>query len=212
MPAIWHQNDDTAVNRSRYRKELKVMIDEHYNSPAIIAWVPFNENWGAFDVREITDWVKNYDRSRLVNGNSGYNNNPSYQKAYGDPGNGDFVDTHLYTLPYKPAIPDEHRAASLGEFGGIGLFVPGHMWPVENNAYRYTATSATLTDEYVLLLSHIDQWMKYKGLSVAVYTQTTDVEHEINGILSYDRMVEKVEVSRVKKINDRVIEDSKKLN
>ena len=212
MPAIWYQDNDTAVNRSRYRKELKRMIDEHYNSPAIIAWVPFNENWGAFDVREITGWIKNYDPSRLVNGNSGYNNNPSYQKPYGDPGNGDFVDTHLYSLPYTPAVPDEHRAASLGEFGGIGLFVPGHMWPVENNSYRYTATSSTLTDEYILLLGHIDQWMKYKGLSVAVYTQTTDVEHEINGILSYDRMIEKMEVPRIKRINDWVIEDSKKLN
>ncbi len=212
MPAIWYQDIDTAINRSRYRKELKIMIDDHYNSPSIITWVPFNENWGAFDVREITDWVKNYDPSRLVNGNSGYNNNPPYQKAYGDPRNGDFVDTHLYSDPYTPAVPDGHRAASLGEFGGIGLFVPGHMWPVENNAYRYTATRSTLTDEYVLLLSHIDQWMKYKGLSVAVYTQTTDVEHEINGILSYDRMVEKMEVSRVKKVNDWVIEDSKKLN
>jgi hypothetical protein len=212
MPAIWYSDKDTAINRSRYRKELKAMIDGHYNSPSIITWVPFNENWGAFDVREITDWVKNYDPSRLVNGNSGYNNNPSYQKAYGDPGNGDFVDTHLYSLPYKPSVPDGHRAASLGEFGGVGLFVPGHMWPVENNAYRYSATSSTLTDEYILLLSHIDQWMKYKGLSVAIYTQTTDVEHEINGILTYDRKVEKMDIPRIKKINDWVIEDSKKLN
>ena len=209
MPAIWYPDKDTAVNRSRYRKELKAMIDQHYNSPGIITWVPFNENWGAFDVREITDWIKNYDPSRLVNGNSGYNNNPDYQTAYGDPGNGDFVDTHLYSVPYKPSVPDGRRAASLGEFGGVGLFVPGHMWPVENNAYRYTATVSTLTDEYVLLLSQLEQCMKYKGLSVAVYTQTTDMEHEVNGILSYDRMVEKMEVARVKKINDWVVGESK---
>lgn len=212
MPAIWFQDKDTAINRSRFRKELKAVIDDHFNAPSIICWVPFNENWGAFDVREITDWVKRYDPSRLVNGNSGFNNNPTYQKAYGDPGNGDFVDTHLYDLPYKPSVPDKHRAASLGEFGGVGLFVPGHMWPVPNNAYRYTATKSTLTDDYVLQLSHLEQWMKYKGLSVVIYTQTTDVEHEINGILTYDRQVEKMDFSRIKKVNDWMIEESKLLN
>ena len=92
---------------------------DHYNSPSIITWVPFNENWGAFDVKSITDWVKQYDPSRLVNGNSGFNNNPSYQKAYRDPGNGDYVDTHIYVGPYGASQPDEHRAASLGEFGGV---------------------------------------------------------------------------------------------
>ncbi|HEY4208233.1 MAG TPA: glycoside hydrolase family 2 TIM barrel-domain containing protein, partial [Puia sp.] len=88
MPAIWYQQDDTARNRGIYRKELKAIIDDHFNAPSIITWVPFNENWGAFDVREITDWVKQYDPSRLVNGNSGFNNNPSYQQPYGDPLNG----------------------------------------------------------------------------------------------------------------------------
>jgi beta-galactosidase/beta-glucuronidase len=110
MPAIWYQDEDTATTRTEFRKELKLLIDQHYNSPSIITWVPFNENWGAFDVKEITDWVKTYDPSRLVNGNSGFNNNPSYQKAYGDPGNGDYVDTHIYVGPYKASIPDEHRA------------------------------------------------------------------------------------------------------
>ncbi|GAA4780732.1 hypothetical protein GCM10023231_04860 [Olivibacter ginsenosidimutans] len=212
MPAIWYQDKDTTVNRQRFRRELKSMIDEHYNAPSIVAWVPFNENWGAFDVRNITDWVKQYDPSRLVNGNSGFNNNPSYQKAYGDPGNGDFVDTHLYARPYKPAIPDSNRAASLGEFGGIGLFVPNHMWPVFNDAYDYAATPAALTDQYVLLLSQLDQFMRYRGLSVAIYTQTTDVEHEINGLLSYDRKVEKMDIPRVKAINTLLLQNAQKLN
>ena len=211
MPAIWYQDEDTAVNRGRFRQELKEVMDEHYNSPSIIAWIPFNENWGAFDVREITDWVKRYDPSRLVNGNSGFNNNPSYQKAYGDPGNGDFVDTHIYGESYKASVPDDHRAASLGEFGGVGLFVPGHMWPVLNNAYRYEPTRAALTDRYVLMMSMVDQLMKYKGLSVAIYTQTTDVEHEINGILSYDRKIEKMDFGRVREINRAVIDSSYKI-
>ncbi|HVX49879.1 MAG TPA: glycoside hydrolase family 2 TIM barrel-domain containing protein [Chitinophagaceae bacterium] len=212
MPAIWYQFEDTATVRAAYRKELKAIIDDHYNCPSIVTWVPFNENWGAFDVKEITAWVKQYDPSRLVNGNSGFNNNPGYQQAYGDPGNGDYVDTHIYVGPYGASVPDEHRAASLGEFGGVGLFISGHLWPVENNAYSLEPTKAALTDRYVLLLQEVEQLVKYKGLSVAIYTQTTDVEHEVNGQLTYDRMVEKMDVNRVKAINTEVIQEGDKLN
>ncbi|RYE25968.1 MAG: glycoside hydrolase family 2 [Sphingobacteriaceae bacterium] len=212
MPAIWYQDQDTAKTRSTFRKELKAIMDDHYNSPSIITWVPFNENWGAFDVREITDWVKRYDPSRLVNGNSGFNNNPDYQKAAGDPGNGDFVDTHIYIGPNGASKPDGKRAASLGEFGGVGLFVRGHMWPVENNAYGYEPTKQRLTDKYVLLMDQVEQLMKYKGLSVAIYTQTTDVEHEVNGLLTYDRGTEKMEIERVREVNQAVINAGKKLN
>lgn len=211
MPAIWYQNDDTAVNRTRFRKELKAIVDDHYNSPSIITWVPFNENWGAFDVREITDWLKQYDPSRLVNGNSGFNNNPSYQKAYGDPGNGDYVDTHIYVGPNRASVPDDHRAASLGEFGGVGLFVRDHMWPVLNNAYDYATTRTALTDRYVLLMTQVEQLMKYRGLSVAIYTQTTDVEHEVNGILTYDRAVEKMDLQRIREIHNEVIRSSNRI-
>ncbi|MEZ2336062.1 glycoside hydrolase family 2 protein [Mucilaginibacter sp. RCC_168] len=211
MPAIWYQNEDTTKTRGEFRRELKTLIDQHYNSPSIITWVPFNENWGAFDVKNITSWVKQYDQSRLVNGNSGFNNNPSYQKAYGDPGNGDYVDTHIYVGPYGASVPDQQRAASLGEFGGVGLFVRDHMWPVANNAYDYEPTKARLTDRYVFLLDEVEQLMKYKGLSVAIYTQTTDVEHEINGVLTYDRAVEKMEIERVKAVNEAVIKESYKL-
>lgn len=211
MPAIWYQHEDTAKNRSVFRKELKAIMDDHYNSPSIISWVPFNENWGAFDVKEITDWVKQYDPSRLVNGNSGFNNNPGYQKAYGDPGNGDFVDTHIYVGPNDASVPDAKRAASLGEFGGVGLFVRGHMWPVENNAYDYQPSKAALTDKYTLLMDQVEQLMNYKGLSVSVYTQTTDVEHEVNGLLTYDRLFEKMDVEKVKEVNQAVINAGRKI-
>jgi hypothetical protein len=212
MPAIWYPQEDTTKTRSAFRTELKAVIDDHYNAPSIITWVPFNENWGAFDVKEITDWVKQYDPSRLVNGNSGFNNNPDYQKAYGDPGNGDFVDTHIYIGPKNASVPDDKRAASLGEFGGLGLFVRNHMWPVENNAYGYEPTKPALTDRYILLLDQVEQLMKYKGLSVAVYTQTTDVEHEVNGLLTYDRAFEKMETERIKQVNQAVINEGKKIN
>ncbi len=212
MPAIWYQHEDTLKVRKVFRQELKAIMDDHYNSPSIITWVPFNENWGAFDVKSITNWVKQYDPSRLVNGNSGFNNNPGYQKAYGDPGNGDYVDTHIYVGPKDASVPDDHRAASLGEFGGVGLFVRDHMWPVENNAYDYEPTKAALTDRYVFLLDQVEQLMKYKGLSVAIYTQTTDVEHEVNGVLTYDRAVEKMDVERIRAVNQAVIKESYKMN
>ncbi|GAB3741999.1 glycoside hydrolase family 2 protein [Spirosoma lituiforme] len=206
MPAIWYPNEDTLATRTTFRNELKAILDDHYNSPSIIAWVPFNENWGAFDVASITDWVKRYDPSRLVNGKSGFNNNPSYQSAYGDPKNGDFVDTHIYVGPTQASEPDEKRAASLGEFGGVGLFVRGHMWPVENNAYAYEPTKAALTDRYIFLLDQVEQLMRYRGLSVAIYTQTTDVEHEVNGLLTYDRAVEKMETDRIRAVNESVLQ------
>ena len=212
MPAIWYQDEDTTKTRSKFRAEYKVLIDQHYNSPSIITWVPFNENWGAFDVKNITEWTRKYDPSRLVNGNSGFNNNPSYQKAYGDPGNGDYVDTHIYVGPNGASVPDEHRAASLGEFGGVGLFVRDHMWPVENNAYDYEPTKARLTDRYVFLMDQVEQLMRYKGLSVAIYTQTTDVEHEVNGLLTYDREVEKMELDKIKVANQAVIKAGDQLN
>jgi hypothetical protein len=159
----------------------------------------------------ITAWTKQYDPSRLVNGNSGFNNNPGYQKAEGDPKNGDFVDTHIYVGPEGASRPDKNRAASLGEFGGVGLFVRGHMWPVKNDAYDYEPTKARLTDRYVLLMDQVEQLMKYRGLSVAIYTQTTDVEHEVNGVLTYDRAFEKMELERIKAVHQAVINASYKI-
>ncbi|MFD2148213.1 glycoside hydrolase family 2 TIM barrel-domain containing protein [Mucilaginibacter antarcticus] len=211
MPAIWYQHEDTLKVRNNFRKEYKTLIDQHYNSPSIITWVPFNENWGAFDVPGITAWTKKYDPSRLVNGNSGFNNNPGYQKAEGDPMNGDYVDTHIYVGPDGASRPDKNRAASLGEFGGVGLFVRGHMWPTRNDAYDYEPTKARLTDRYVLLIDQVEQLMKYRGLSVAIYTQTTDVEHEVNGVLTYDRAVEKMELERIKAAHKAVIEAGYKI-
>lgn len=212
MPSIWYQNEDTARVRSRFRDEWKKIIDEHYNAPSIVTWVPFNENWGAFDVKEITAWTKQYDPSRLVDGNTGFNNNPSYQVAYGDPGNGDYIDTHVYVGPIGACAPDGKRAAALGEFGGVGLYVRGHMWPKFNNAYDFETTQQALTDRYVFLMDRVEQLMLYKGLSAVIYTQMTDVEDEINGILTYDRAVEKMDLKKINGINEAVIRSGRELN
>lgn len=212
MPNLWEPDDvDSIAVRNQFRQELKIMIDQHMNSPSIVTWVPFNENWGAFDVTDITDWTKKYDSSRLVNGNSGYNNAPTYRPAYGDPGNGDFVDLHHYGKIETKAMPrpDNKRAASLGEFGGKGLFIREHLWPVPNNAYEMMLNKENLTDTYILMLNELEQMVMYYGLSAAVYTQTTDVEHEINGLVTYDRQVQKMDLSKVKQINEAVIYSTK---
>jgi hypothetical protein len=212
MPNLWEPDDvDSIAVRNQFRQELKIMIDQHMNSPSIVTWVPFNENWGAFDVTDITDWTKKYDSSRLVNGNSGYNNAPAYRPAYGDPGNGDFVDLHHYGKIETKVMPrpDNKRAASLGEFGGKGLFIREHLWPVPNNAYEMMLNKESLTDTYILMLNELEQMVMYYGLSAAVYTQTTDVEHEINGLVTYDRQVQKMDLSKVKQINEAVIYSTK---
>lgn len=214
MPNLWEPDgEDSIAVRAQFRSELKEMIDQHTNSPSIVMWVPFNENWGAFEATDITDWVKKYDPNRLVNGNSGYNYAPGYRPAYGDPGNGDFVDLHHYGKIEDKALPhpDENRAASLGEFGGKGLFVREHLWPVPNNAYEMLTSKEVLTDTYVLMLNELEQQMMYRGLSAAIYTQTSDVEHEINGLLTYDRWIEKMNFNQVKYINEEVIKNSKKI-
>ncbi|MCF0196342.1 MAG: beta-glycosidase, partial [Bacteroidaceae bacterium] len=213
MPNLWEPDgEDSLAVRDEFRSEWKTIIDQHISSPSIVTWVVFNENWGAFDVREITDWTKRYDPTRLVNGHTGYNYAPGYRKAYGDPGNGDFIDIHTYgkIAPNEMAKPTPTRVASLGEFGGKGLFVRDHMWPVRNDAYEMMTSTRQLTDKYVYLLTEVEQMKLYHGLSAAIYTQTTDLEHEINGLVTYDRHVEKMEIGRVREINQDVINSRRK--
>ncbi|MBQ6087356.1 MAG: beta-glycosidase [Bacteroidales bacterium] len=214
MPNIWEPDGaDSLAVRNEFRREWKVIMEQHMSCPSIVTWVPFNENWGAFDVKEITDETKVFDPTRWVNGNTGYNYAPRYRKAYGDPGNGDFMDIHTYgrITPRDMPKPSETRAASLGEFGGKGMFVRGHMWPVRNDAYEMMTSSKQLTDTYVYLLSEVEQMMKYFGLSCAIYTQTTDLEHEVNGLVTFDRAVEKMDISRVYEINRDVIATSREI-
>ncbi len=215
MPNIWEPDGtDSVAVRAQFRKEWQEIMDQLVSVPSIVAWVPFNENWGAFDVKAITGWTKAHDPSRLVNGNSGYNYAPGYRPACGDPGNGDFTDLHNYgpINDKNTPQPEEARAASIGEFGGKGLYVRGHMWPVRNNAYEILVNREILSDTYVKLLTEVEQMMVYRGVSCAIYTQTTDVEHEVNGLVTYDRQVEKMEFDKVKAINESVIQTSKELN
>jgi len=187
--------DESDIQRSResaeqFKLELTRMIDNLRNHPSIIVWVPYNEGWGQYDTWEITRMVKERDRTRLVNSASGW----------ADRGIGDIYDIHAYP---GPAIPERQarRAIVLGEFGGLGLPIEGHTWQERDNwGYRNFRTAKELTDAYGVLIRNLYPMID-KGLSAAVYTQTTDVEIEVNGMMTYDRAVIKMDVKEAKRIN-----------
>jgi hypothetical protein len=180
----------TPESAKQYERELKRMIDGRHNHPSIIMWVVFNEGWGQFDTKRITEWTKKYDPSRLVNCASGWN----------DMQVGDVHDIHVYPGPGSPK-PEPKRAAVLGEFGGLGLAVPGHTWRKETWGYKGMRDRKELTHKYERLLQTVYRLKDKPGLSAAVYTQTTDVETEANGLLTYDRAVIKADPERVKAVN-----------
>jgi hypothetical protein len=169
----------TDEDKKQFRTELKAMIDHLRFFPCIYCWVPFNEGWGQHDTNDILKWVKEYDPTRLVNGPSGW----------ADRGYGDMKDMHMYPGPGMfPVMPD--RVSVLGEFGGLGLPLKGHLWKDtdRNWGYRTYQTTDELRDQYHRLMVQLHLLIG-KGLSAAVYTQTTDVEVEVNGLMTYDREV-----------------------
>jgi hypothetical protein len=174
----------------QFELELKRMIDGRRNHPSIIMWVVFNEGWGQYDTPRLTNWVKEYDPSRLVNCASGWND----RKV------GDVHDIHVYPGPDAPQ-PEATRAAVLGEFGGLGLPVPDHTWEKRTWGYRNMKDRSDLTRRYEQLLRGVWKLKDNPGLSAAVYTQTTDVETEANGLLTYDRAVIKMDLERVAAAN-----------
>ncbi len=173
-------------NRENFQRELQAMIDALYNAVSIAMWVPFNEGWGQFDSNRIAAWVKAYDPTRWVDHASGFH----------DQGGGDCRSPHIYGVRLRPARPEPRRAAVLSEFGGYTLKVAGHTYdPAAVFGYKKFTSAETLTDAYLALLrEQLEPWIA-QGLSAAVYTQTSDVEIEENGFLTYDRQVEKMDAA-----------------
>ena len=194
----WYQGTEfvrSADSEACYRKEWREIMDYLYSQPCIVAWVPFNEGWGQFKTLEITAWTKQHDPSRLVNSASGGNHFL---------GAGDILDLHNYPQP-DMYLYDANRVNVLGEYGGIGLPVEGHLWtPDRNWGYVKFASPKEVTDEYVKYARQLKE-MVARGFSAAIYTQTTDVEIEVNGLMTYDRRVDKVEIPRIREINQQVI-------
>jgi hypothetical protein len=178
-------NNKTPEAKRQFEEELKAMIAGRRNHPSIVMWVVFNEGWGQYDTERLTAWVKEFDPTRLVNNASGWTDRRC----------GDVIDMHNYPGPGSPK-PEERRAAVLGEFGGLGLKVEGHTWAKETWGYQGMAGQEQLARRYVQLLQRTYRLIDDPGLSAAVYTQTTDVETECNGLMTYDREVLKVDPAK----------------
>jgi hypothetical protein len=193
MPSKFH---DSAADRVQFEIELRELVEQHQASPSIVMWVPFNEGWGQYDQARIADLVKDWDPTRLVNNMSGINCCGAV-----DGGNGDVIDYHIYPGPGTPGQPSATRAAVLGEYGGLGMPVIGHTWSGGGWGYAVEPDPKALTDRYVQMTKELANLKACNGLSAAIYTQITDVETELNGLMTYDRAVTKPIVSKVRAAN-----------
>lgn len=189
-----------------YRAEWKEIIDQLYSHPSIVVWTPFNEAWGQFDTEKIAEYTRQLDATRLINPASGGNHYHT--------GEGTFVDQHSYAQPLQvfEGIFDASRPFVIGEYGGLGRNITAHRW-YERNSQTYNTYGSTksITDAYVKLVDQLVSMAKgYKSgdntinWCAAVYTQTTDVETEVNGIMTYDREVDKFDVPRIREAADKL--------
>ncbi len=184
----------TPESGKQFEQELAALINGRGNHPCIVMWVPFNEGWGQYDTARIAELIKQQDPSRLLDDASGW----------ADRGVGDVRDIHKYPGPDAPPV-ESKRAGVLGEFGGLGLPLPGHTWQAEKNwGYRSFKTPQELTDAYLGLIDKLHPLLGGPGLSAAVYTQTTDVEIEVNGLMTYDRALIKMDAAKITEANRRL--------
>jgi beta-galactosidase/beta-glucuronidase len=184
----------TKEEDAQFRYELEALIHNLGSTTSIVAWVPFNEGWGQHATNEILKWVKSLDGSRLVDGPSGWE----------DRGYGDMKDLHQYPGPGMfPVTPN--RASVLGEFGGLGLPIEGHLWWNKRNwGYRTFDDKVKLQTAYEGLIDALKPLIP-QGLAAAIYTQTTDVEGEVNGLMTYDRKVIKFDSAKLYQLHRQLI-------
>ncbi len=191
----------TAESEEIFKTEWKEIITEFRFFPSIIAWVPFNEAWGQFKTTEITQMTRDLDPSRLINSASGGNFEMEETKVVGD-----ILDLHNYPDPVMPdpQIFGEKNILVLGEFGGLGLPLEGHTWQQKDNwGYQSFSSQDELKARYFILLEDLAKLIP-KGLAAAIYTQTTDVEVETNGLMTYDRKVIKIAVEELRKAHEKL--------
>lgn len=188
--SVFKRTDKKA--RDLYYRELEEMIDHLYNCPCIAVWVPFNEGWGQFDSPKAYDLVKRLDPTRIVDTASGWH----------DMGRSDVISKHIYFTPIR--VKKGGRPYVLSEFGGLGLKLKGHTFNDKMFGYKIFFSKGSLTSAYSRLFTNTIIPQIKDGLSATVYTQLTDVEDELNGLLTYDREVQKIDKDTLKKINERV--------
>ncbi len=201
LPFIGVNLDDTnyktfkrtdASQRESYYKELREMLDALYNCPCIAVWVPFNEGWGQFDSAKAYKFIKEFDKTRVVDSTSGWH----------DRGVTDVISKHIYFTPIK--VKAGSKPYVLSEFGGFSHRVNGHTFNNKMFGYKIYNSPESLAKAYKKTFEKVIIPQISKGLSATVYTQLTDVEDELNGLLTYDRKVVKIPVDILKKINERV--------
>lgn len=201
LPFIGVNLDDTnyktfkrtdASQRESYYKELREMLDALYNCPCIAVWVPFNEGWGQFDSAKVYKFIKEFDKTRVVDSTSGWH----------DRGVTDVISKHIYFTPIK--VKAGAKPYVLSEFGGFSHRVNGHTFNNKMFGYKIYNSPESLAKAYKKTFEKVIIPQISKGLSATVYTQLTDVEDELNGLLTYDRKVVKIPVDILKKINERV--------
>jgi hypothetical protein len=182
-----------SVSREQFELELRRMIDRLGNHPCIASWVVFNEGWGQYQTAALVNWVKSIDPSRVANATSGWL----------DQNVGELSDLHSYDVTPARPKPDPDRAIVIGEYGGVGWPVTGHLWNPESRNWGYQTyqDQDTFVKAVLKKLSAIAAMRREIGLSAAVYTQTSDVEGEVNGLMTYDRKIVKIPVEKLAEAN-----------
>lgn len=194
-------------SKPAFEREAKATIDQLHNSPSVITWVIFNEKWGQYDQMRLTEWVKKYDTSRIVNGHSGellYVDDKLRSPSPNAYVSSDITDVHSYPFPKMTSI-ENGKARVVGEFGGIGLSIPGHQW---NDMMGWGYLQVSPEDFGLKYSELVDQIVELKegGLSASIYTQPFDVEVEENGLLTYDRKIAKIPIGELRRLNSRIFE------
>ena len=187
--------------KSNFYREWTNIINAFKNFQCIVVWVPFNESWGQFDTPAVVKMTRELDPTRLVNPASGGN----FDFSCGAEGYGDIIDVHHYPCPAMNFF-DRKFVNVLGEYGGIGLPVEGHTWNIDRK-WGYGGTKKDSEEVMTIYEQYLDMLEVFvsTGCAAAVYTQTTDVEGEVNGLMTYDRKVIKVDIPRIAKGNKSVI-------
>ena len=179
--------------RRQYYTDLKNMVSTLYNYPSIAVWVPFNEGWGQFDAAKATKEVREIDSGRLINEACGWF----------DQGGGDMYSIHNYRHKLK-VKPQQDRVVALTEYGGYAYPVEEHLSCKKEFGYQHYHSTEELTQNYKRLWEEeIYPNLQY-GLCSAIYTQTSDIEEEINGVLTYDREIVKLDEDQGKEMNDKL--------
>jgi beta-galactosidase len=190
----------TDAEHAQFMREFAEMVDALDHFPCIVAWVPFNEAWGQHRTLEVGQWILERDPSRLVNIASGGNFWPV----------GHVVDAHHYPHPQFPFQPERFRdyVHVMGEFGGHGWPTPGHLWDDSPRNWGYGGLPQSLEEYEARYRQSIAMLkdLKARGISGGVYTQTTDVEGEINGLLTYDRKVQKLAPEKLREIHRGLVD------